>query len=147
VTVRAYFDKLGYQTNEPIKLSITLSDDQPISDAEVVAIVGPLITVGPSPQLQASADAPNPILVLYDDGLHGDGLVNDGVYANTLDGINTTNEGVYNFQVFATGTANNGDTFARLVQQNVNVGLSSSSFASTYPEYIHNCYLPLIMKP
>jgi len=149
VTVHAYFDEISYQANEPIKLSITLSDDQPIPDGEVTAIVGPLVTVGPSPQIQASAALPNPILALYDDGRHGDGLANNGVYANTLDASNTVNEGVYNFQVFATGTASNGDRFARSLQQNVSVGLDSTSFTSTYQEvaFNHTCYLPLILKP
>lgn len=149
LTMHAYFDKLSYQANEPIKLSITLSDHEPIPDGEVMAIVGPLITVGPSPQVQASEALPNPILMLYDDGRHGDGLANNGVYANTLDGSNTVNEGVYNFQVFATGTANFGDMFARLLQKNVSVGLDSSSFTSTYQEVAlsHKCYLPLVLKP
>ena len=58
-------------------------------------------------------------------------------------------EGIYNFQVFATGTANFGDMFARLLQKNVSVGLDSDSFTSTYQEVAlsHNCYLPLVLKP
>jgi len=147
LTLRPYFDQPSYSTNEPIKLSVTLSDDRLISGAEVVAIVGPLITVGPSPQLQTPADGPNPILVLYDDGLHGDGLANNGVYANTLDSVNTANAGAYAFQVFATGTSNNGDAFARWVQQNVNVGLDAGSATPAYQEFTHHSYLPLIMRP
>jgi hypothetical protein len=150
LTLRAYFDQPSYSTNEAIKLSVTLSDEQLITDAQVVAIVGPLVTVGPSPQSQSSGDAPNPILVLYDDGLHGDGLANNGVYANTLAGNNTANEGAYSFQVFATGTSNGGDVFARWVQRNVNVepnlnGVSSSMFS--FQEFIYNCYLPLVVRP
>jgi hypothetical protein len=134
LTLRAYFDQLSYSANDPIKLSVTLSDEQLITDAEVTAIVGPLVTVGPATR--------DPVLVLYDDGLHGDGLANNGVYANTLDGSNTTNEGAYNFQVVATGTSNSGDTFTRLVQRNVNVGLVSQGPGQEFRDY----YLPLIVR-
>lgn len=141
LTLRAYFDKPSYAVNDPIKLSVTLSDEEPILGAEVVAVVGPLVSVGPS---QASADSSSPILVLYDDGLHGDGLANNGVYANTLGSSSTDNEGAYNFQVSATGTSNGGETFARTVQRNVNVGLESGGAPIYEPVY---CYLPLVMSP
>jgi hypothetical protein len=134
LTLRAYFDQPSYSINDPIKLSVTLSDERLISDAQVVATVGPLVSVGPSSR--------DPVLVLYDDGLHGDGLANNGVYANTLDGSNTANAGAYNFQVFATGASNSGDDFERLVQRSVNVGLVSAGPGQDF----HNYYLPLIVR-
>ncbi|MGD9101139.1 MAG: VWA domain-containing protein, partial [Anaerolineae bacterium] len=144
LTLRAYFDKPSYAVNDPIKLSATLSDEEPILGIEVVAIVGPLVSVGPSSQSQAPADSSSPILVLYDDGLHGDGRANNGVYANTLSGINTANEGAYNFQVSATRTSNNGEAFARTVQRNVNVGLESGG--TPIYELVHGYYLPLLLR-
>jgi hypothetical protein len=135
LTLRAYLDQTSYLANDPIKLSVTLSDEQLITDAEVTAMVGPLVTVGPATRA--------PVLVLYDDGLHGDGLANNGVYANTLDGSNTTNEGAYNFQVFATGLSNSGETFTRQVQRNVNVGLVSTDPGQEF----YYCYLSLITGP
>jgi phosphatidylserine/phosphatidylglycerophosphate/cardiolipin synthase-like enzyme len=146
VTMHSYLDKTNYITNTPIKVSITLSDDKPILGAEVTAIVGPLVT-----GMQASQDIPNnPILQLYDDGAHGDGQANDGVYANTLVARNTLKADSYTFQVFASGTANNGQQFSRRTQQSVNVGITSStdpSSVSAMSELNTNTiYLPLVTK-
>jgi hypothetical protein len=50
-------------------------------------------------------------LKLYDDGLHGDGAADDGVYANFFSGTNTG--GSYTFDVTASGTAPNSGDFTR----------------------------------
>lgn len=50
-------------------------------------------------------------LTLHDDGAHGDGAADDGVYANTFS--NTSNEGSYTFDVSASGTAPNSGNFQR----------------------------------
>lgn len=145
VTLNLYLDKLAYNVNEPIKVTATLSDDQPITGAEIIVIVGPIITAGPPSQAQAAAN--NPILILYDDGAHGDGAANDGVYANTLEGSNTANAGVYDFQVFTSGTDNDGEAFSRVVRQSVNVGLDENSFRSNLVEFAHTIYLPAALRP
>lgn len=145
VTLNMYLDQASYDMGEPIKVSATLSDDQPITGAEIIAIVGPIITAGPPSQAQAAAN--NPILILYDDGMHGDGAANDGVYANTLEGSNTANAGVYDFQVFTSGTDNNGEAFSRVVRQSVNVGLDENSFRSNLVEFAHTIYLPAALRP
>ncbi|MFA5055056.1 MAG: alpha/beta fold hydrolase [Dehalococcoidia bacterium] len=49
-------------------------------------------------------------LALYDDGLHGDGEANDGIYANAY--ANTTTSGMYKITIFANGM-DNGIEFAR----------------------------------
>ena len=145
VTINSYFDDgTTYQTDDPILVSITLSDDQPILGAEVVAIVGPLLT-GSSPT-RTIDEQTDPTLVLYDDGAHGDGQANDGVYANVLAGDNTKTPGLYTFQIFATGTANNGETFARRTQQNVNVGVSQNSISANRQGEGLSLFLPLITR-
>ena len=50
-------------------------------------------------------------LKLYDDGLHGDGGADDGVYANFFSGTNTG--GSYTFDITASGTAPNSGDFTR----------------------------------
>ncbi len=50
-------------------------------------------------------------LNLFDDGAHGDGAANDGVYANYF--TNTINDGSYTFTVQAAGIATPGGAFAR----------------------------------
>jgi len=139
LNLRAYFYKSSYQANEAIKISVTLSDDQPIQDAQILAVVGPLIQVS-APKAEA-----HPFVYLYDDGGHGDGFANDGVYANTLEDSVTDTDGNYSFSVFANGTANNGQTFARQVQRSLFVGVDNTvtPFEGEMPNTI---YLPLLAR-
>lgn len=51
------------------------------------------------------------VLTLYDDGIHGDSLADDGIYANYF--TNTATEGSYTFTVSASGTAPIGGQFTR----------------------------------
>ena len=62
-----------------------------------------------------------------------------------MPGSETVNEGTYTFSVFANGTANNGETFARETQYSVFVGIGTSvnAVGSDNPQFIH---LPLITK-
>ena len=80
----------------PIVASLT--DTGPISGAEVVANVE-------RPNGSTSS------LTLYDDGLHGDGQANDGVYANVFS--NTSLSGSYNVTVQAEGTSPLAGNFIR----------------------------------
>ena len=140
--LHTYIDQPNFQPGDDIKVSITLADDQPISGAQVVAVAGPFIRVNPS--TLGSSTLPNPVLVLYDDGQHDDGQANDGVYANTLPGSETGNQGTYSFSVFANGTSNQGETFARESRMSVLVGVDAAPFLlSDNPNF---SYLPIIRK-
>ena len=79
---------------------------------------------------------------LYDDGNHGDGRADDGVYANTV--VAAEAPGIYEFQVFTDALANNNQPFARLVRGSVNIGLTSDSFTSTESELGFSVFLSLI---
>ena len=136
-----YIDETTFLPGDPIKISITLSDEAPIKGAQVLAVVGPLIRVTPT----ALNDEPNPLLYLYDDGAHSDGFANDGVYANLLPGSETTTVGTYNFTVFANGLSNRGEIFARESRRNVFVGVTAPlTFQGDNPHFI---YLSFIAKP
>ncbi|MBD3339022.1 MAG: VWA domain-containing protein, partial [Candidatus Lokiarchaeota archaeon] len=66
--------------------------------------------------LMRTLDAMN----LYDDGRHGDGSANDGIYANYYQ--NTTIDGSYNFTINASGTASLGGQFNRIGMMSIFVG-------------------------
>jgi len=89
-----------------------LVDHQPIKNASIQARI-------------ATSDGNKTTLALYDDGLHGDGGVNDGLYANiyrpclveTTD-VKTANKvSTYQLKVEANGTSNLGQAFERTVNQ------------------------------
>lgn len=139
ITLRTYIDQLHFNPGDDIKISVSLSDDQPITGVTVQAVVGPLFTASPL------AGQSGPLLTLLDDGAHGDGLANDGVYAATLSGDDTTNEGTYTFNVFVyEGTSNQGQTFDRRDRVNVLVGSDAPPFVLS--DTFGFTYLPLIMK-
>ncbi len=140
LNLHTYIDKINFQPGEPIKVSVTLSDNQPVtgSDVNVLAVVGPLYRASSS---VVSSEGPTLFLDLYDDGAHGDGPANDGVYANTLPGSETANKGTYNFSMFAW---NNGQTFARESQVTVLVGAQAAPFSLAEDPY--SIYLPLVTK-
>ncbi len=140
LNLRAYASQNKIDPGNDIKISVTLSDDQPITGATVAAYVGPLFPINPS--AAAQEDIPSLYKDLFDDGQHGDGLANDGVYANTFPGSQTVKEGVYNFTTFAKGTANTGQSFERESRTSVLVGQDApASFLGDF-----SVYLPLITK-
>lgn len=75
VTINMYFDMpdAGRIIGDEVPILVTLSDDAPILNADVVAYV----TTGAN-----YSDFQTWQLHLFDDGAHGDGLPNDGVYGN-----------------------------------------------------------------
>lgn len=100
-------DKTEYVTGEPIKLLASIEDS--FSDAptnpEYILGVAMQVTVADPAQNQHSFE-------LYDDGFHGDGEANDGVYANTFS--STSLAGSYNFKVQISGINNrHGQPFTR----------------------------------
>ena len=79
----------------PMPIVASLTDVSPITGASVFATV-------------VSPDNITRYLLLYDDGLHGDGAANDGLYANTFyqTGVagSESGAGSYNVTVTASGT-------------------------------------------
>jgi Mg-chelatase subunit ChlD len=125
LTMNMYFDRDHYSVGEPIKVSVSLTDAiQPITEASVTADVELSPAASSSLKNLAGKDnlteeeklelanlrsislqnrlaiAPDQI-TLFDDGMHGDGMANDGVYANFY--TNTDIEGTYQFTIKADG--------------------------------------------
>ena len=126
VVINSFLGSDNYFINNPIKVVVTLADyATPIINADVnVAIEAPTVKnvkwsnsnaeyekagiyIGGSKSQNYRTD----YMALYDDGLHGDGLADDGVYANiyTQTGI----EGSYSFDIEATGVNTLGEPFSR----------------------------------
>lgn len=157
LTARFYLDRNSYLTTEPIKLVVTLSDQQPIRGAMVQVSAQPpsqaAVAIRSSAWIGANGDTiPDPTKVtelnerytqaattitLYDDGLHGDGLAQDGVYANTF--INTYRAGTWMFSASASGASNGGEAFARYAE-------ISTYIAQNPNPRIRQIYLPLITR-
>ena len=161
LTMHSYFDKPGYLTTEQIKVSVTLADSQPILGADVeVSVQSPLATAAqirasewietngdsiPDPdtvaQIEAMSVAVASTIVLRDDGAHGDGQPDDGVYANTLPGLDTTTAGAYVFNVDCSGNSSAGDAFARHTTSTIYIA------QNPHPSYGDNAvFLPMIAK-
>lgn len=89
-------DKTDYFTGDSIKLTASVEDGSLVDplDTDYVHDLTAQVTVI-DPGINTFA------FELYDDGLHGDGNPDDGVYANTFD--NTGLEGSYNFNVQISG--------------------------------------------
>ncbi|MCY2928727.1 MAG: VWA domain-containing protein [Planctomycetota bacterium] len=91
----------AYQTGDTVALQVTVDDGAPILNAAASVTI-----TTPHGAQPASAT-----LVLYDDGQHGDGAANDGVYGNTF--RRTRWAGTYAVQFNVQGTSNSGITFVR----------------------------------
>ncbi len=67
------------------------------------------------------------VLDLYDDGAHGDGDANDGVYANYF--RDAKREGIYTFTIFAEGSTNNNNPYTRdrIIKKYVTVNVDPGS--------------------
>lgn len=100
-------DKSEYFAGDPIKLTAS------IEDSFSAAPTGPEYIYGATMLVTAEDPALNQYAFeLYDDGQHGDGGANDGVYANTFS--NTSLAGSYNFNVHVSGLNNrDGQPFTR----------------------------------
>lgn len=100
-------DRPQYYAGDPVKLTASVEDslmDFP-SKPEYILGLTMRVTVEDPAQNQYAFD-------LHDDGLHGDGKANDGVYANAFG--DTSLVGSYNFSVQASGVNNrHGQPFTR----------------------------------
>jgi len=89
------FDKDGYFSGDSIKLSGSIEDGS--ATPKFIRGVSMQVTVENPARNQYSFE-------LYDDGLHGDGKADDGVYANTFS--DTLPAGRYNFHAQISGVNN-----------------------------------------
>jgi Ca2+-binding RTX toxin-like protein len=94
-------DRNTYEAGDTVHVEAKLYDEFPIPGATVTA------TVEPSTGTPTASEQ----LTLYDDGVHGDGAANDGVYANGFDNTNET--GSYTISVDAQGDSYFGFPFVR----------------------------------
>ena len=116
-----------YLVQAAVKSDVILDVDLPVAPADRVSgvpmpIVASLTEFGPVTGASVVALITTPVgtlngVTLYDDGLHGDGAANDGVYANTyyntgLGGIDS-GAGSYTVNVIASGSTPNAGPFVR----------------------------------
>jgi hypothetical protein len=92
----------------PVPIYGVLTDLAPIQGANVTALI-----TGPGVYGQPGVERINGsvLLPLFDDGAHGDGKADDGLYANELNGISAP--GGYTVKVVAEGTNNASESFLR----------------------------------
>jgi len=102
-------------TRVPVPIYGVLTDEKPILGADVYALIAGQGVQTPGMQ-EVSGSA---ILQLFDDGMHGDGKANDGLYGNDFAG--TTAPGGYTVKVVASGKNNAGETFLRYANTGFNV--------------------------
>ncbi len=99
----------------PIPIYGVLTDEKPIAGAQVYAlVVGP----GLNPE-NPLASVQSRILQLFDDGRHGDGRADDGVYSNLLTGV--VEPGGFTVKLVATGKDNHGEPFVRYANTGFNI--------------------------
>jgi len=100
-------NKLQYFAGDPIRLMASIEDnfsDSPLRPEYILGLEMKVIVEDP--------DSNHHAFDLYDDGLHGDGAANDGVYANTF--ADTFLIGNYNFKIEVSGVYNrDGQPFTR----------------------------------
>jgi len=94
-------DRPAYQPGQPMDITLSLTDGQPITGADVAA------TITPPP----GSPLPPAQLLLLDDGLHNDGAANDGTYGARFYGLNEP--GNYQLTANAQGTSRAGFPFTR----------------------------------
>jgi len=120
-------DKLNYMKNEPIYIFGTMFDsDELTSDVFI----------------QANITDPNGFtynINLYDDGNHGDGASDDGLFSNYL--TQAISEGSYIIDIIATGTRSGGETFSRELRNSIYVSgmLYASPISSQKEAYDVPC--------
>ena len=142
LAMRFDLDRRRILTRQPFKLIATLSQTQrPVAGAAISAIVEPPTGMAAAmksvPWVETNGDTvPDPAalaalmqqrkteaaavtITLLDDGLHGDGAANDGVYAGTYAGAALP--GVYKITVGADGSTAASGAFARHTEQFVYV--------------------------
>lgn len=135
----ASFDKQEYAAGEPVRLTASIEDGiLPIVPTEPETIHGV--------SMQVAAEDPahtQSTFELYDDGLHGDGAADDGVYAGTF--TDTSLEGLYQFDLRISGNDNNRDgqffTREKRLAVEVNTPPTVSSIVRALPNPTSSYYV------
>lgn len=127
--VGAGTDKTQYKPNDPIIIYAYAQDDgTPLNGAAIIA------------EIQGSF-FPSEIISLFDDGLHGDGEADDGIYANTYNGSSAC--GAYNVNVNASilkdGITYNRNAWTTVwVESLPDLSISGSDISFSNPSPEHN---------
>lgn len=102
LVLRSWAGPLSRRAGEPVELFAELSDGgEGVAGAAVVA------------RLAAPDAAAGPGVELFDDGRHGDGAANDGLYAAAVTSLPSEASGFWSVRFDAKGTTASGRTFAR----------------------------------
>jgi len=114
-------DQDRYQQNESalITASLMVSPTTPVLGSTVIATTN-------------RPDATTDSLTLYDDGAHGDGAEDDGIYANAYN--NTNLGGVYSLFVTAEGTQASSD-YQRADETIFSVSHQTAALSGSYSDY------------
>lgn len=150
LTLQATLDKNQYNAGEPILVCATLQEaGSPVTGATVradVTLPGSSVAAYreanrselDKPESSGAVSRPaiesvTQVITLFDDGSHGDGAANDGVYCNSF--TDTFNDGSYEFNVIATGVAPQAGQFSREsnVSAVVNPGQTTSAIRPLSP--------------
>lgn len=111
-------DPQHHTIGKPIPIYGILSDNDPITGADVYALVaGPAAVTTDEPGALAPSSWITTVQ-LYDDGAHGDRQADDGLYANE---VIAHAAGGYSVKLVAEGTNNDGETFRRYAHAGFNV--------------------------
>ncbi|MCB9077900.1 MAG: VWA domain-containing protein [Anaerolineaceae bacterium] len=145
LTTQVYSDKAEYNSNEPIELSVSISDLNPVTGSTVLAVTGPLVKISPENVNTKGAAA---VFNLIDDGSGNDKVANDGIYTGVLPASETANDGTYTFSIFARGTTNSNEEFTRELQYSVFVGDKTviETLSDDIPKMTNQVYLPTVIK-
>ena len=154
LTLNAYFDKDNYETGQPVTVLASLSDASgPILGASVEVIVqaplqklsdwaevnGDLVPTIPLRKSISTLKSLHKesstagVFFLFDDGTHGDGRANDGVYGNAY--VETSISGSYIFNFDVSGEIRTGYPFTRITQRSLFIAevTSSGSISGNIP--------------
>lgn len=101
IRMSASTDAVSYRAGQAVHVQATLADDFPITHAAVRATL----------QAPAGSSLAGAQVTLYDDGSHGDGEADDGVYANDFGRPDVA--GSYTVSIDAQGVSYRGDDFVR----------------------------------
>jgi PKD repeat protein len=120
LSINMSLDKDRYKRGDSIIVSVGISND-------TVSVTGANVTV------DVTTPTGSDQMTLYDDGAHGDGLPNDGIYSNYF--TSTQDEGSYTFYAKATGTVR-GQTFTREGEEKSVTIIFQQPFANAGGPYI-----------
>jgi hypothetical protein len=102
---------------------------------QALPVLATLASTGPIVDAQVGLSIQTPLgdtiqLTLYDDGLHGEGGADDGIYGNTLSA--TSEPGIYVVRATATGVGSG--PFHRQILRAFHLGADSDADADTLPD-------------